>query len=68
MAIPASPCPPGLLLCLLPLLPSLCDAASQPSPPAPSLPQGIGFVCDRIGRKWGSVLNAALMFVCELVA
>lgn len=29
------------------------------------LPQGIGFVCDRIGRKWGSVLNAALMFVCE---
>jgi MFS family permease len=24
---------------------------------------GIGFVCDRIGRKWGSVLNASLMFV-----
>ena len=25
----------------------------------------IGFICDRIGRKWGSVLNASLMFVCE---
>lgn len=28
---------------------------------------GIGFIADRIGRKWGSVLNAALMFVCELM-
>lgn len=26
---------------------------------------GIGFIADRIGRKWGSVLNAALMLVCE---
>ena len=25
----------------------------------------IGFLCDRIGRKWCSVLNAAIMLVCE---
>ena len=38
----------------------------MPHPPSPTTRlQGIGFVCDRIGRKWGSVLNAALMFVCE---
>jgi MFS family permease len=25
----------------------------------------IGLFADRIGRKWGSVMNAAIMFVCE---
>ena len=25
----------------------------------------IGFLCDRIGRKWCSVMNAAIMLVCE---
>ena len=25
----------------------------------------IGFFADRIGRKWGSVMNAAIMLVCE---
>lgn len=28
----------------------------------------IGFIADRIGRKWGSVMNAAIMFVCECPA
>jgi MFS family permease len=25
----------------------------------------IGFIADKIGRKWGSVMNAAIMLVCE---